>query len=43
VSSDPGLQFQAVDAFVDLLESLALRGPLVAGLDDLQWADPPAC
>jgi len=40
VSSDPGLQFQAVDAFADLIESLALRGPLVVGLDDLQWADP---
>jgi tetratricopeptide (TPR) repeat protein len=40
VSSDPGLQFQAVDAFLELLESLALDGPLVVGLDDLQWADP---
>ena len=40
VSSDPGLQFQAVDVFVDLVESLALGGPLVVGLDDLQWADP---
>ena len=40
VTSDPGLQFQAVDAFVDLIESLALEGPLVVGLDDLQWADP---
>jgi predicted ATPase len=40
VSSDPGLQFQAVDAFGDLIEALALRGPLVLALDDLQWADP---
>jgi hypothetical protein len=40
VSSDPGLQFQAVDAFLELVEALALRGPLVLGLDDLQWADP---
>jgi predicted ATPase len=40
VSSDPGLQFQAVDAFLELLEALALQGPLVLGLDDLQWADP---
>jgi predicted ATPase len=40
VSSDPGLQFQAVDAFLDLVEALAHRGPLVLGLDDLQWADP---
>jgi predicted ATPase len=40
VSSDPGLQFQAVDAFLELVEALALRGPLALGLDDLQWADP---
>jgi hypothetical protein len=40
VSSDPGLQFQAVDAFVDLVESLAVRRPLVVAVDDLQWADP---
>ena len=41
VSSDPGLQFQAVDAVVDLVEALSLEeGPLVLGVDDLQWADP---
>jgi DNA-binding CsgD family transcriptional regulator len=40
VTSDPGLQFRAVDAFVDLVEELALRSPLLIGLDDLQWADP---
>jgi predicted ATPase len=40
VTSDPGLLFRAVDAFVDLVEELALRAPLVIGLDDLQWADP---
>ena len=40
VSSDPGLQFQAVDAFLDLVEALAPRGPLVLGPDDLQRADP---
>jgi DNA-binding CsgD family transcriptional regulator len=40
VSSDPGLQFRAVDAITDLAEELALRQPLVIGLDDLQWADP---
>jgi DNA-binding CsgD family transcriptional regulator len=40
VTSDPGLQFCAVDAFVDLAEDLALRAPLLIGLDDLQWADP---
>lgn len=40
VTSDPGLQFQAVDAFVDLVEAEALRRPLVIGVDDLQWADP---
>jgi DNA-binding CsgD family transcriptional regulator len=40
VTSDPGLQFRVVDAFTDLAEELALRGPLVIGADDLQWADP---
>jgi DNA-binding CsgD family transcriptional regulator/tetratricopeptide (TPR) repeat protein len=40
VTSDPGLQFRAVDAFVDLVEELALHAPLVLALDDLQWADP---
>src|SRR5215471_18280408 len=39
VTSDPGLRFRAVDAFADLVEALALAGPLVVGLDDLQWAD----
>ena len=40
VTSDPGLRFRAVDAFADLAEELALAGPLVIGVDDLQWADP---
>jgi tetratricopeptide (TPR) repeat protein len=40
VSSDPGLQFRAVDALADLAEELALQQPLLVGLDDLQWADP---
>ena len=40
VTSDPGLRFRVVDAFADLAEELALLGPLVIGLDDLQWADP---
>ena len=40
VTSDPGLQFRAVDAFGELVETLALSGPLVIGADDLQWADP---
>ena len=35
VSSDPGLQSQAVDAFIDLVEALALQRPLVVGVDDL--------
>ena len=39
---DPGLLFRAVDAFADLAEALALAGPLVIGLDDLQWADSPS-
>jgi predicted ATPase len=40
VTSDPGLQFRAVDAFADLMEELALSGPLLVGVRDLQWADP---
>ena len=40
VTSDPGLRFRAVDAFADLAEELALAGPLLIGVDDLQWADP---
>jgi DNA-binding NarL/FixJ family response regulator len=40
VTSDPGLQFQVVDRFVDLMEELALERPLALGVDDLQWADP---
>jgi DNA-binding CsgD family transcriptional regulator/tetratricopeptide (TPR) repeat protein len=40
VTSDPGLRFRVVDAFTDLVEELALDGPLFLGLDDLQWADP---
>ncbi len=40
VTSDPGLQFRVVDTLVDLVERLAIRGPVVIGIDDLQWADP---
>ena len=40
VTTDPSLQFQVVDRFVDLMEELALQRPLVLGIDDLQWADP---
>ena len=40
VTSDPGLRFRVVDALADLVEELALPGPLVIGVDDLQWADP---
>ena len=40
VTSDPGLRFRVVDALADLAEELALPGPLVIGVDDLQWADP---
>jgi len=39
VTSDPGLRFRVVDAFADLVEALALAGPLVIGVDDLQWVD----
>lgn len=36
VTSDPGLQFRVVDAFGDLAEALAMAGPMVIGVDDLQ-------
>ena len=39
-TSDPGLRFRVVDAFVDLVEELALAAPVALALDDLQWADP---
>lgn len=39
ISSDASLRFQAVDAFVDLVESSALQRPMLLGLDDLHWAD----
>ena len=40
VTSDAGLQFQVIDAFLDLVEERAMSAPVVIGLDDLQWADP---
>ena len=40
MTSDPGLRFRVVDALADLAEELALAGPLMIGIDDLQWADP---
>ena len=40
VTSDAGLQFRVVDAFVDLVEGLTLETPLVIAVDDLQWVDP---
>jgi hypothetical protein len=36
VTSDPGLRFRVVDAITDLVEELALAGPVMIGLDDLQ-------
>ncbi|HEU5420598.1 MAG TPA: AAA family ATPase [Streptosporangiaceae bacterium] len=40
VTSDPGLRFRVVDALADLVEELAVPGPLLITADDLQWADP---
>jgi DNA-binding CsgD family transcriptional regulator len=34
-----GPQFRVVDTMVELLEEIALRGPVIVALDDLQWAD----
>ena len=39
VTSDPGLRFRVVDAVADLAEELAVSGPLLIGIDDVQWAD----
>lgn len=39
ITTDPGLQFRAVDLFADLVEELAASGPLLLAVDDLQWAD----
>ena len=36
----PGLEYRLVDQIVERLEALALKGPAVVGLEDLQWADP---
>jgi DNA-binding CsgD family transcriptional regulator len=36
---DPGVQFRVVDGIVDEFESLALEGPVVLAIEDLQWAD----
>lgn len=40
VTSDPGLQHQVVDQFIDLIEAEALTRSIVLILDDLHWADP---
>lgn len=34
------LQYRVVEAFVELVESLACYGPLVLVLEDLHWSDP---
>ena len=36
---DPGLQFRVVDAFVDLVEELVLRTPVLLAVEDVHWAD----
>lgn len=40
VTTDPGLQFRAIEAMVDLVEEEAIAGPALLAIDDLQWADP---
>jgi predicted ATPase len=39
VTSDQGLRFRVVDALADLAEEMAVPGPLLIGVDDVQWAD----
>lgn len=36
---DLGVQYRALDAFVDLVEATAMRAPLALVLEDLHWAD----
>ena len=40
LTRDPGVQFRVVDAIVDMVEELALSGPVALVLEDLHWADP---
>lgn len=37
--AEPTLRYQAIDATIDLVEELALIGPLLIAIDDLHWAD----
>ena len=43
VTSDPGLRFRVVDALADLVEELALAGPLAIGVDDCSGPTRRAC
>jgi hypothetical protein len=37
---DGAAEFRIVERFAGLLERMALEGPLLVAVDDLQWADP---
>jgi DNA-binding CsgD family transcriptional regulator/tetratricopeptide (TPR) repeat protein len=37
---DGAAEFRIVERFAELLERLALEGPLLVAIDNLQWADP---
>lgn len=38
----PALQFRAVEGFVELVEEMTERGPVLLAVEDLHWADPSA-
>ena len=37
---DGAAEFRIVDRFAELLERMALEGPVIVAIDDLHWADP---
>ena len=40
LSGAPEGEFRIVDAIIDLVEHCCAQGPVLVGLEDLQWADP---
>lgn len=40
IDTDPGLQYRALDAVLELIEEEALASPEALVIEDLQWADP---
>ncbi len=36
----PGIRYQILEEFLDLIEGLTEKGPLIFALEDLHWSDP---